>query len=233
MTGLFNCCTLFGMVLPSLVLMPMVWSESSAGREPSKVIPLPEPRTDGTVSVEEALQKRRSERDYADETVKLEDLSQLLWAAQGITDRMGLRTAPSAGALYPLEVYVVVGNVEGMRAGIYKYQPLPHRLLQTAAIDLRAELASAALGQSCVKTGAASIVFTAFYERTTRKYDERGIRYVHMEAGHAAQNVSLQAVSLNLATVVVGAFHDKKVQEILGLPRDEAPLIIMPIGKRR
>ena len=225
--------TLFGMVLPSLVLMPMVSNVSGAGGEGGEVISLPEPQTDSSVSIEGALKQRRSERDYSDDAIKLTDLSQLLWAAQGITHRRGYRTAPSAGALYPLEAYVVAGKVEGLAAGVYKYQPQRHRLLQVASGDRRGDLAAAALGQSFIKRGPASIVFAAVYERTTRKYRERGIRYVHMEVGHAAQNVHLQAVSLNLGTVVIGAFYDEKVHKIVGSPDDEAPLIIMPVGKRR
>lgn len=233
MKGLVNCCALVGMMLPGLVLLPMVAGATVAGRGRDKMINLPDALMESSVSVEEALLKRRSERHYADTSMKLQDIAQLLWAAQGLTGRTGFRTAPSAGALYPLEVYVVAGNVEGLSAGIYQYQPAQHRLLQMVGGDLRADLTAAALGQPCIQNAPACIVVAAVYERATRKYRERGIRYVHMEAGHAAQNVYLQAVSLDLGTVVIGAFHDEKVQRILELPDDVAPLVIMPVGKRR
>lgn len=232
MKDLFNYCTMFGVVIPTLVLLPMVSNVSGADSEQGRLIDLPEPKSDGDVSVEEALLKRRSDRDYADTSLKLAEISQLLWAAQGVTNRMGFRTAPSAGALYPLEVYLVAGKVEELAAGVYKYQPLSHRLVRVAAGDRRADLAAAALGQSCIKNSPASIVFSAVYERVTRKYRDRGIRYVHMEAGHAAQNVYLQAVPLDIGTVVIGAFYDEKVQKVLGLPNDEEPLYIIPVGKR-
>jgi len=195
-------------------------------------VKLPKPRYNSDVSLEQTLLQRRSVRDYTNEPLYLQQVSQLLWAAQGITDLRGLRTAPSAGALYPLEVYVVVGNVQSLSPGVYRYEPDGHQLVKTIDGDKRASLAVAALGQDCVKEGAINIVFTAVYERTTQKYGERGIRYVHMEAGHAAQNVYLQAVALNLGTVVIGAFHNDQVMEILSLPQQEQPLYIMPVGRK-
>ncbi len=195
-------------------------------------IKLPEPGHDSPTSIEQALLKRRSVRDYKDEPLTLAELSQLLWAAQGITDRRGFRAAPSAGALYPLEVYVVAGNVSNLPSGIYKYKPHEHELEKILEGDKRAKLCIAALGQSSVKDGAIAIVFSAVYERTTQKYGERGIRYVHMEVGHAAQNVYLQAVSLNLGTVVIGAFQDDAVRMIINMPDEENPLYIMPIGRK-
>ena len=195
-------------------------------------IKLPEPAHDSPTSIEQALLKRRSVRDYKDEPLTLAEVSQLLWAAQGITDRRGFRAAPSAGALYPLEVYVVVGNVSNLSDGIYRYKPHEHELERIKEGDKRAELCIAALGQSSVKDGAIVVVFSAVYERTTQKYGERGIKYVHMEVGHAAQNVYLQAVSLNLGTVVVGAFQDDAVRMIINMPDEENPLYIMPVGKK-
>ncbi len=197
-------------------------------------ISLPDPQYESSTSVESALLRRRSVRDYADEPLTLFEVSQLLWAAQGVTDpRTGFRTAPSAGALYPLEVYAVVGNVDGLAAGIYKYEPHAHALLQVKTGDVRSELTAAALGQTSIRTGAIALIFSAVYERTTRKYGERGIRYVHIEVGHAAQNVYLQAVSLNLGAVVIGAFQDTQVKTIIHLRDEEEPLYIMPIGKIR
>lgn len=200
-----------------------------AKNTPFERIKLPEPRYDSPTSIEQALLKRRSIRDYKDEPLTLAEVSQLLWAAQGVTDASGLRTAPSAGALYPLEVYVA-GKVSNLAAGIYKYKPYGHVLERTGERDKRAQLCRAALGQPCVKEGAIVLVISAVYERVSRKYGKRAIRYVHMEAGHAAQNVYLQAAALNLATVVIGAFRDAEVKKIMNLPDEEQPLYIMPVG---
>jgi len=205
---------------------------SEPGKHANGKIKLPEPKYESDTSVEKALLERRSVRRYKDEPLTLGEVSQLLWAAQGITDqRLGFKTAPSAGALYPLELYVLVGNVDGIARGVYKYVPRGHELLKVVDEDLRDSLAVAALRQSCVRDGAIDLVFTAVYERTTGKYGDRGIRYVHMEVGHAAENVCLQAVSLGLGTVVVGAFRDEEVKKVLSLPKEERPLCIMPIGR--
>ncbi len=193
---------------------------------------LPEPRFCSGISIEQALLERRSIRSYADRPLTLSDISQLLWAAQGITDpATGFRTAPSAGATYPLETYLVAGNVKNVAPGVYRYEPGEHKLVKVLEGDVMAELASAAVGQSWVREAGANIVFTAVYERTTQRYGDRGERYVHMEAGHASQNVYLQATALQLGTVTIGAFYDEQVQEILLLPDNEKPLYIMPVGK--
>jgi len=206
-------------------------AEEATPPEPG-TIRLPEPRYDSDVSIEETLLKRRSVRDYTGEPLKLWEVSQLLWAAQGITATWGGRTAPSAGATYPLETYLVVGDVEGLEKGVYKYDPHRHELRKVLDGDKRAELAAAALGQGWVREGAVDIVFTAIYERTTGRYGRRGIRYVHMEVGHAGQNVYLQAVALDLGTVVIGAFYDNQVKRVLNLPDEEHPLYIMPVGRK-
>ncbi|MFU8795883.1 MAG: SagB/ThcOx family dehydrogenase [Dehalococcoidia bacterium] len=206
-------------------------ANSGPSEDPDMVIiELPEPRHDGDMSVEQSLYQRRSIRTYASKPLTLQEVAQLLWAAQGITDPRGLRTAPSAGATYPLELYVAVGNVDDLSPGVYRYEPDQHRLIRTTQGDRRTQLAHAALGQSFVGEGAAVFVFTAVYERTTTRYGDRGLRYVYMEAGHAAQNLYLQAAAMNLGTVVVGAFHDGQVAEILDLPGNEQPLYIMPVG---
>ncbi|MBC7237377.1 MAG: SagB/ThcOx family dehydrogenase [Chloroflexi bacterium] len=198
--------------------------------EAGDLVLLPEPHVMGKISLEEALSARRSIRDYADDPLSLAELAQLLWAAQGITDPRGYRTAPSAGATYPLELYVVVGRVEGLAAGIYHYLPDGHALARVASGDRRAALAGVALGQSWIEEAPVDLVLAAVYERTMQRYGARGRQYVHMEAGHAAQNVYLQAVTLNLGTVVVGAFHDEGVRDVLGLPKEQQPLYIMPVG---
>jgi SagB-type dehydrogenase family enzyme len=225
-------------VVVSLVLMMLLslsggCGQSNGGQPVSdgSIIILPEPAHDGNTSVEEALLARRSVRSYQEAALTLEEISQLVWAAQGITDPSGKRTAPSAGALYPLEVYVVAGNVEGVTPGVYRYRPDSHTLVEVLGGDQREALSQAALGQSCVREGAVDIVITAVYARTTEKYGERGITYVHIEAGHAAQNICLQGVALKLGAVTVGAFDDGSVKKVLGLPDDEEPLYILPVGR--
>jgi len=200
--------------------------------EDEVIIELPEPRHFSGVSIEEALLKRRSTRDYTHDPLTLQEVSQLIWATQGITDPRGFRTAPSAGALYPLEIYVVVGDVENLAEGVYKYNPHKHELLKVLDGNKRSELAKAALDQAWVKEAAIDIVIAAVYERTTVKYGDRGIRYVHMEAGHAAQNLCLQATALDLGIVTVGAFYDEQVKEVLSLPGKEKPLYVIPIGRK-
>jgi len=201
------------------------------GGEGGDKIKLPDPSPKGVVSVEEALQKRRSVREYGKAPLTLAEISQLLWVAQGITHPEGLRTAPSAGALYPLEIYIAVGNVETLPPGVYKYQPRGHELLKIADGDLLLPLCSAVLDQECVRDAAVVFVIAAVYERTMKKYGERGIRYAEIEVGCAAENVHLQAVSLNLGTVFVGAFYDDRVRKVLKMKDDERPLAVIPIGR--
>ena len=197
-----------------------------------RTLRLPEPRLQSEVSLEQAFHERRSTREYANVPLTLNEVAQLLWAAQGVTSEWGGRTAPSAGALYPLEVYLVAGNVESLAPGVYKYNPGRHKLVTVRDGDVRGQLANAALGQRWVQEGAVDIVIAAVYERTTTKYGDRGVRYVHLEAGHAAENICLQAVALNLGVVTVGAFHDVLVKYIMGMPDDEVPLYVIPIGKK-
>jgi SagB-type dehydrogenase family enzyme len=197
---------------------------------PEKSIPLPEPRYTGDVSVEQALRERRSVRTYRDVALKLNEISQILWSAQGITGTRGFRTAPSAGALYPLELYLIAGKVENLPSAIYKYRPHDHALLEIIPGDQRSPLSRASLHQSAIRKAPAVLLFCAVYERTTRKYGQRGIRYVHMEVGHAAQNACLQAIALGLNTAVIGAFRDSEVKMIANLPADEQPLYFVPVG---
>lgn len=183
------------------------------------------------MSVEQALLERRSVREYAAEPLTLAEVSQLLWSAQGITHPSGLRTAPSAGALYPLEIYLLAGEVTDLKDGVYRYRPEGHQLLSVLEGDLRRDLSRAALNQPSLQDAPAVIVIAGVYERTTIKYGERGIRYVHIEVGSASENVHLQAVSLGLGTVFIGAFHDDGVREVLQLGTDEQPLGLMPVGR--
>jgi SagB-type dehydrogenase family enzyme len=187
----------------------------------------------GVLSVEEALLARRSIREYRAGPLTLAEASQLLWAAQGVTDpTSGRRTAPSAGALYPLETTLVTGDVDGLAPGGYRYSPAAHELTRMREGDLRPELSGAALGQRWVREAAALIVLSAVYQRTTGRYGPRGVRYVHLEAGHAAQNVCLQAVALGLGAVTVGAFDDVAAQRLVRLPVGEEPLVIVAIGRK-
>ncbi len=198
---------------------------------PPDTIQLPQPRYDGDVSVEHALRERRSVRSYKNDPLNLSEISQILWSAQGITHPRGFRTAPSAGALYPLELYVVAGNIKSLSPAIYRYRPDDHLLLKIISGDRRVDLSRAALRQSSIKKAPAVLLFCAVYERTTGKYGQRGIQYVHMEVGHAAQNVCLQAIALGLNTAVIGAFRDTDVKTIAHLPADEQPLYFVPVGR--
>lgn len=176
------------------------------------------------------LSHRRSVRSFSDRPLTLINVASLLWAAQGITDQRGFRTAPSAGALYPLELYLVAGAVVGLESGIYHYLPHDGAISSLQRGDHRDNLAAAALGQSWIGDAALTLVFAADYERTTRKYGRRGIQYVHIEAGHAAQNTLLTATAMNLGAAVVGAFDDKRVASIVDLPKEESPLYLLPVG---
>jgi len=196
-------------------------------------VALPSSFVSGSTSIEHLLAHRRSIRDYQDSALELVEIAQLLWAAQGVSHSQGLRTAPSAGALYPLELYLVTGRIDDLAQGVYHYVPGHHQLEKTAEGDQRDALARAAMSQAWVKQAAAVFVFTADYKRTTGKYAERGERYVHIEVGHAAQNLFLQSESLGLATVVVGAFNDDEVAGVLGLPADLKPLLLMPVGRKK
>ncbi len=191
---------------------------------------LPDPTTDG-MDVERALKERRSVRQYTDEPLQLREVGQLLWAAAGITDERGFRTAPSAGATYPLEVYLVVGSVRGLSEGVYRYDPRRHRLSEVDEEDRRDELYQAGLRQDPIREAPVVLVISGVYERTTARYGDRGERYVHMEAGHAAQNIYLQATSLNLGTVVIGAFDDDSIASIMRMGEGESPLYLIPVGR--
>ena len=186
---------------------------------------LPAPALSAELSLEETLASRRSVRDYDDEPLTTAEIGQLLWAAQGITSAQGNRTAPSAGALYPLEIYVLTAD------GVFHYDPRQHRLTRTGDTDARPTLYQAALRQEPVLAAPAVVVVTAVHARTAQKYGEqRGTRYVHLEAGHAAQNLLLQATAMGLGAVPIGAFNDKEVQQALGLLADHQPLYLIPVG---
>ncbi|MCX5753050.1 MAG: SagB/ThcOx family dehydrogenase [Candidatus Krumholzibacteria bacterium] len=210
-------------------------------RPAGPVIDLPAPRYDSPISVEAALKNRRSIRSYAEAPLALADVSQLLWAAYGITEpaenmpaflRGGLRTAPSAGARYPLDLYLAAFNVTGLPAGIYWYNSEKHQLMRIVEGDRRKEVSEAAFNQGMFETASAAIVYSAVYERSMVKYGQRGRdRYVCMDLGHSAENVYLQAYALKIGTVAVGAFTDLWLKKAIGMTRAEEPLYIMPLGK--
>lgn len=203
------------------------------------VVLLPLPRRVTQVVVEDAILLRRSIREFTRDPVKLENLSLILWAAYGITEpRRGLKASPSAGATYPLELYVVVGdrgvdigNGSYLAPGVYKYDSIKHTLTLVKRGDVRADLARAALGQTWVERAPVNIVICAVFERTTARYGRRGeVRYVPMEVGHAGQNIYLMATALGYGTVAIGAFHDDEVARVVSVARGEVPLYIKPIG---
>jgi SagB-type dehydrogenase family enzyme len=172
-------------------------------------------------------------REFREAPLSLAEVARLLWAAQGITDPHGRRTAPSAGALYPLEVYVVAGQVQDLAAGIYNYDTERHELSCVGKGDERDRVERAALRQNWVGDAAAVFVIAGVYERLRVKYRERAERYVHIEVGHAVQNLCLQAAALGLGSVVVGAFHDDELAEVLRLPEGESPLCLVPVGRQQ
>ena len=230
----------FLVLLVGIILIGLFWGRQffaksirGSGEEIGS-IELPSPKHKGQVSVEEAIFNRRSIRRYKDEPLTLEEVSQLLWAAGGKTiDGVtgATRAYPSAGGIYPLEIYLIAGDVEGLASGIYHYQWRDHSIDLMEDGDVRKKLTRAALGQGMVARAPMSLVFTAVYRRTTARYGQRGeARYVPMDMGGAGQNVHLQAEALNLGTVIIGAFNDQEVKEVLG-SQDEEPLYIMPVGR--
>lgn len=188
-------------------------------------VKLPSPHRRSTRSLEDVMARRRSVRQLASRPLRWEEIGQLLWAAYGITEpKEGLKTTPSAGALYPLELYVMTPD------GVYHYRPTAHEVVQTSRRDVRAELRKAALDQECMDAPCV-ILIAAVYERVTQKYPDIGRMCVDFEVGHCAQNILLQVVSLGLAAVPVAAFTPKRVLEIVKLPEPQVPLYLIPIGR--
>lgn len=208
-------------------------AHGSAGLPSQRDVPLPPPTLARGHGLAALLMQRRSLRAFAPAPLTVAQLGQLLWAAQGITAEGLLRTAPSAGALYPLELYVVAGNVQGLRAGIYHYDPRGHRLELVASGDRRRALAAAAVRQAWIAAAPAIVAFAAVGARTAAKYGNRATRYVAIEVGAAAENLFLQADDLGLGTVDVGTFDDAAVARVLGLAGGAVPLLLMPVGRPR
>ncbi|MCX7678530.1 MAG: SagB/ThcOx family dehydrogenase [Spirochaetes bacterium] len=199
----------------------------------SMKVQLPPPKFEGNVSVEKAIKQRRSVRAYLPAALTLHEISQLLWAAQGITNEEKLRAAPSAGALYPIALYVVVEKAESLREGIYRYFPEKHEIVRVKEGKFLQQLADAALGQHYIAECSVALVIAANYDRLRYRYRERSERYAHIEVGHVSQNVYLQAEALGIGTVNIGAFYDNEVAKVVGLELNEHPLCIMPLGKKK
>ncbi len=200
------------------------------------VMILPEPDLDGQASVEKAIKRRRTVRSFSPQPITIQQLSQLLFAAQGITEDHGFkRAAPSGGALYPLDIYAVVGekSVAGIDAGIYHYLPGGHRIELTAVGDRRVPIARASLHQMWMAQPPLNFVITAEYDRICSKYGKRGVRYAMIEAGHVGQNIFLQAETLGLKAGIVGAFADVQLIQAMDIPRQHEPLLVMPVGRSR
>lgn len=223
----------------ALTAFLLYFSIPSETENPSRavmeVVKLPEPDLMGNISVEEAIQNRRSVRTYANKSLSIKDVSQLMWAAQGITDEQNnLRAAPSSGRTYPLEIYLVVGKggVERVGEGVYHYNPNNHELEKLLNGDKRSDLSNAANGQGAVAGAPVNIVITGNYQRTMAKYGNNNlsIRFVHLEAGHTGENIYLEATARGLATVSIGSFNDDTIKTLLNIPADETTLYIFPVG---
>jgi SagB-type dehydrogenase family enzyme len=214
-----------------MVMLSLMFASISAlGAD---LVKLPPPAHQGKMSVEEALKKRRTVRSFANRGLELAQVGQLLWGAHGVSDRRGYRTAPSAGATYPLEVYLAVGErgVNGLAPGLYRYAPEAHSLTLIQPGDLRAPVARASLHQTWMAEAPLMVILAAEYRRCQARYGgERGVRYTHMEAGSASQNLFLQAEALGLAAGIVGAFQDQTLKDLLKLPPSHEPLLVMPVG---
>ena len=195
--------------------------QSPAKNPGIKIFQLPKITADGGISLDEALRKRRTVREYATGTLSLKALGKLLWSAQGITGKQNFRTAPSAGALYPLEIRVICGSIS---------DPVKNELVMENTRDPRKDLVDAAFDQPWLETGAALIVISAIIERCAVKYGDKAMRYCLLEAGHTAQNILLQAAALDVQTGLVGAFDDYLVQRQVGLPIGELPMYLIPVG---
>jgi len=220
---------LFRLTVPFITLSLVAFA---AGTLAAADVKLPKPNLKGTLSFEETTARRRSVRQYAKAPFTLQEVSQLLWACQGITNKEGFRTVPSAGATFPIEMFVAIGNVEGVEPGLYHYDVFKHALWRKQKGDIRKALDEASLRQHMVAEAPITLIITAIVERTSQRYGSRAARYVFMEAGHIGQNIYLQCEPLGLATCAIGAFRDKEVAKVLGLKKEE-PLYIFPVGRKQ
>jgi SagB-type dehydrogenase family enzyme len=213
-----------------------VFAKTSIVFEKGEPMNLPAPVLDGNMSLERAIKQRRTVRSFDDKPLTVAQLSQVLWAAQGTTDNRGLkRAAPSGGALYPADVYAVVGKngVQELAHGVYHYDPTRHSIAKILDSDARDKVAVASLRQMWMATAPVILVLTVEYRRITIKYGERGKRYAMIEVGHIGQNIFLQCQALGLCAGIVGAFYDTEVARAVNTQENHGPLIIMPVGRGR
>ncbi len=221
----------------ALMLSACATAPSGAGErqlpaEPTLVgqsVPLPKPESSHATTLMDALDSRHSVREFTDEMISQQDVSALLWAAYGVRSDGG-RTAPSAGGLYALKLFVVATNVEQVQPGVYAWNPFTNELLPTLSGNLAGELQAAALDQEAVGQAPLVVVVAGSPERLAEKYGERSERYTHAEAGHATQNLLLAETVLELGAVPIGGFTDKTVQDVLALPAGELPYYLVAVG---
>ncbi len=218
----------------SVVLLASLIAAMAAAapdREETDSIPLSAPETSSRNSVAWALQNRQAVRDFLPGSIRLQQLVQLVWAAQGVTDRSSeRRTAPSFNDVYPLNVYILAGNVEQLGRGLYKYLPIEHALTRISSDDLRSQFAQS-IREQWIANAPVVLIFTGDYDRAARQLGKNSARYVDIELGHAVQNIYLQAAALHLGTTFFATFDNKKVNELLNLPSPEFPVGIMPVGR--
>lgn len=225
------------LVMVSSIVMTILFAGMSI-KSAAEEISLPKPSYVGEKSVEETLRSRRTVRAFKSQALTSDQLSQILWAADGITADVGylkLRSAPSAGALYPLDIFVVIGEngVMDMETGVYQYMPDGHYIRRIKGKDVRTEVAAAALHQMWIEEAPVTLVITGEYERCTKKYGKRGISYTYIEAGHVGQNIFLECEALGLGAGIVGAFYNDQVVKALGIEKRHDPISIMPVGYKR
>ena len=240
---------LVGLALLATVVMAASENNSTIKADAfSQVIKLPEPRTDGGMTVEKSLQERRSIRSFGKDGLTLNEVSQLLWAAQGVTDDKGHRTAPSAMARYPLQVYLLAGNVTGLPAGVYHYSPEGHNLTILAEGNVDEYYNATSGFEAWIKTAPAIFVITGDIGSVNQmpglRPDNRTSgtgnqmprqdpsQWVYIDAGAAAENLLLEVVSLDLASTYTAGFSANKTEELLGLPKGEVPIGVLPVGRK-
>lgn len=218
----------------AVLFTAIIAMSASTNQEKSDVITLPQPHTDGGMSIEKALLERRSVRSFTNEPVTLEEVSQLCWAAQGVTDEKGHRTSPSAMASYPLEVYLLAANVTGLPAGVYHYSPQGHNLTVVSEGNRIPDLFGASAGgkEDWRKSAPAVFIVTGVFERINRIPGEDLSRFVHVEAGTASENLLLEVVSLGLGATYTAGFDANMTREVLAPSSDETPIAVLPVGHK-
>jgi SagB-type dehydrogenase family enzyme len=216
----------------SLIMVMGILMVVQSGGLAAEAIKLPQPNTTGGMALAEALKNRRTVRHFASRSLDLVQISQLLWEGDGASDTRGLRTSPSAGATYPLDLYLVVGErgVTDLPAGLYHYDVASHALMPLSKGNLHSPVARACLRQAWMAEAPVMVVITGEYRRCTKRYGQRGIRYTDIEAGNVSQNLFLAAEALGLGAGIVGAFDDKALAQALNLPPAHEPLLVMPLG---